>query len=239
MAAMTERNSEEVKTVVVDDDAVVVSSTTTTQQQKMRLPIRFWSAVAIILTVGYIRLLPLVLSLILAAGQLVLFICATFGGYYGWTLVQNLFVERDHLVNEIVRRHDISAKINALELPTATHDSLLPSLEPKSIESVLRDWNIEPEIARGGSWLLNFIVRDFILKWYNGFISDNEEFPKATTMVMIRAVGKFSNRLRFCATTEFQRLWIIDAIIKILSKKFNWYRTMRTNAEEAHPEVCK
>ena len=54
---------------------------------------------------------------------------------------------------------------------------------------------------------------------------------------MINAVGKFSNRLRLCATTEYKRLWLMDGVIKILSKKFNWYRTMRNNAEEAHPEV--
>ncbi len=54
---------------------------------------------------------------------------------------------------------------------------------------------------------------------------------------MINAVGKFSNRLRLCASTEYKRLWLMDGVIKILSKKFNWYRTMRNNAEEAHPEV--
>jgi hypothetical protein len=34
----------------------------------------------------------------------VLFVTSTFGGYYAWTFVQNLFVERELLVGEIERQ---------------------------------------------------------------------------------------------------------------------------------------
>ena len=102
---------------------------------------------------------------------------------------------------------------------------------------MLRGWNISREIAPGGARKQHCIVRDFVQSWYNKFISANDDFPKAAAIVMINAVGKFSNRLRLCATTEYKRLWLMDGVIKILSKKFNWYRTTRNNAEEAHPEV--
>lgn len=203
---------------------------------KHPLPVVVWSTVVFVLLLWYISLVPVVWSLFLAAAQLVLFVLSTIGGYYIWTLVQNLFVERELLVNEIERQHDMQAKMEAFVVPSISRDKL-PDVDPKSIESVLRDWNIAPEITRGGSKMLSYIIRDFISTWYTKFISEDDEFPKATAIVMINAVGKFSNRLRLCATTEYKRLWILDAVIKILSKKFNWYRTMRNNAEEAHPEV--
>ena len=200
------------------------------------LPVVVWSVVVGLGLLWYISLVPILWSLCLAVFRLVLFILATGGGYYVWTLVQNLFVERALLVNEIERQHDMQARLEQFEEPTTTRDKLA-AVDPQSIQSVLRDWNIAPEISRGGSRLLHYIIRDFILKWYNGFISTNDDFPKATAVVMINAIGKFSNRLRLCAVTEYKRLWIMDGIIKILSKKFNWYRTMRNNAEEAHPQV--
>eukprot|EP00750_Incisomonas_marina_P024664 INCI5138.2.p1 GENE.INCI5138.2~~INCI5138.2.p1 ORF type:complete len:1626 (+),score=319.45 INCI5138.2:225-5102(+) len=205
---------------------------------KHSLPVVVWSTVVLVLLLWYISLVPVVWSLLIAAAQLVLFVLSTIGGYYLWTLVQNLFVERELLVNEIERQHDMQAKMEAFVVPSISRDKL-PDVDPKSIESVLRDWNIAPEITRGGSKILSYIIRDFISTWYTQFISEDDEFPKATAIVMINAVGKFSNRLRLCATTEYKRLWILDAIIKILSKKFNWYRTMRNNAEEAHPELFR
>ena len=104
---------------------------------------------------------------------------------------------------------------------------------------MLRGWNISREIAPGGARKQHFIVRDFVVQsWYNKFISANDDFPKAAAVVMVNAVGKFSNRVRLCATTEYKRLWLMDdGVIKILSKKFNWYRTLRNNAEETHTEV--
>ena len=142
------------------------------------------------------------------------------------------------LTQQIERQQDMKARMEAVQEPTTTQDKL-GGLDPKSLESVLRDWNIAPEITKGGSKMLHYIVRDFILKWYNGFVSDDEDFPRGAAIVMIKAIGRFSNRCRELSTTEFKRLWIVDGIIKILSKKFNWFRTMRANAEEAHPEVFR
>ena len=167
-------------------------------------------------------LVPLVWSLVIAAARLVLFVASTFGGYYAWTLVQDLFVERELLVGEIERQHTKQqAKFEAFVAPSTTKDKL-PSLDAKTIESMLRDWNISREIAPGGARRLHVIVRDFVQSWYNKFISANDDFPKAAAIVMINAVGKFSNRLRLCATTEYKRLWLMDGVIKILSKKFNF-----------------
>ena len=161
-------------------------------------------------------LVPLVWSLVIAAARLVLFVASTFGGYYAWTLVQDLFVERELLVGEIERQHTKQqAKFEAFVAPSTTKDKL-PSLDAKTIESVLRDWNISREIAPGGARMLHFIVRDFVQSWYNKFISANDDFPKAAAIVMINAVGKFSNRLRLCATTEYKRLWLMGGVIKIV-----------------------
>ena len=233
----------EVPTPSLDAPAASEASDELTQQSafdheelKRRLPVVVWSSVAVVAFIWYLETLPFVWSLVIAAAQLVLFILATIGGYYGWTRVQNLFVERELLVNEIERQHDMKSKLQSFNTPSTTRGKLA-SLDAETIESVLSDWNIAPEVARGGSKLLYYIVRDFILTWYNGFISTNEEFPKATAVVIIKAVGKFSNRCRLCATTEYKRLWILDGIIKILAKKINWYRTMRNNAEEENPAL--
>ena len=122
----------------------------------------------------YMSLVPLVWSLVIAAARLVLFVASTFGGYYAWTLVQDLFVERELLVGEIERQHTKQqAKFEAFVAPSTTKDKL-PSLDAKTIESVLWDWNISREIVPGGASILHFIVRDVVQSWYNKFVSQRE-----------------------------------------------------------------
>ena len=71
------------------------------QALKQQLPVVVWSVVGGIAMMWYLNLLPLAWSLLMASAELVLFVASTGGGYYAWTLVQNLFVERELLVSEV------------------------------------------------------------------------------------------------------------------------------------------